>query len=278
MRWMIITGLVVIGVADLLVLNLVAYPRFIEEREASAAPSTSSALASAVRPEAEPSVLPEPAPAVEPQAEPSVEPEPSAEPEAEPSGVPEPEPSVEPEAEPSGVPEPEPDPEPEPAVEPEAEPSVEPEPEPAAEPEPEPEPLVASAQEPPPARVTAPQIGAPGRPSGFADVRFLSGTSVLGTRGRGLLDTVITQMRADPSKRVIFRGHTDNRGVEERNLNLSRHRAEAAARYLVENGINRSRIELEWVGEQEPADPRDLPRARARNRRVQIFWRQNARE
>jgi len=87
-----------------------------------------------------------------------------------------------------------------------------------------------------------------------------------------LLEVVVV-MRRRPQLRVLLRGHADERGDEQENLRLSQGRAEAVAAFLVDQGIARERIDVEWVGEAMPADTSGSPAARARNRRVEMVWR-----
>ena len=72
---------------------------------------------------------------------------------------------------------------------------------------------------------------------------------------------------------VVVRGHTDQRGDRLFNEELSAHRAQEVARYLVWLGISARRIEVVSLGAQEPADRANTQDAWARNRRVEIVWR-----
>ena len=75
---------------------------------------------------------------------------------------------------------------------------------------------------------------------------------------------------------VILEGHTDSSGNDQANLRASRARAEAVAAWLVERGVDDSRIEVIAFGEQNPAEPNALPdgspneRGRRANRRVEL--------
>lgn len=55
-----------------------------------------------------------------------------------------------------------------------------------------------------------------------------------------------------PEMKIELRSHTDFRGKDDYNENLSQRRAEAARRWLVRNGIERSRIEAKGYGEKVP--------------------------
>ncbi len=74
---------------------------------------------------------------------------------------------------------------------------------------------------------------------------------------------------ANPSERFAIEGHTDARGGDELNQELSERRAAAAIDYLaLRHGIARDRLEARGYGRSRPlvpADPFD-----GRNRRVQV--------
>ncbi len=62
-------------------------------------------------------------------------------------------------------------------------------------------------------------------------------------------------------------GHTNQVGNRDYNVDLSRRRAAALADFLVENGVDRSRLEVRGFGFDQLAVPSD-PRS-AGNRRVE---------
>lgn len=66
---------------------------------------------------------------------------------------------------------------------------------------------------------------------------------------------------------VIVNGFTDSVGVIEDNLDLSRRRAEAVKKYLVDHGIAESRITCAWYAESRPAGDEN-----AGNRRVEFIF------
>ncbi len=66
------------------------------------------------------------------------------------------------------------------------------------------------------------------------------------------LDTILAQMRRNPTMRILLRAHTDCRGSVELNKDLSNRRALAVVDFLVKNGIERSRLEYIGLGFTEP--------------------------
>ena len=87
------------------------------------------------------------------------------------------------------------------------------------------------------------------------------------------LDGVARELRADPKRRVLLRGHTDRLGTASFNVILSRRRAESVRHFLIAHGAPGERIDIEAVGDTEPADTGDGFMAWAKNRRVQVIWR-----
>lgn len=84
-------------------------------------------------------------------------------------------------------------------------------------------------------------------------------------------------MRAEPNLRMQVVGHTDARGGENYNLNLSERRATAVRDYFVANyGVSPIRLDLVGRGEAEPIAPNttpagtDNPEGRQMNRRAEF--------
>jgi outer membrane protein OmpA-like peptidoglycan-associated protein len=88
---------------------------------------------------------------------------------------------------------------------------------------------------------------------------------------KACLDDVATRLRSDPRSRVIVIGHADS--GERMPEVLARRRAEAVRDYLVrERGIEESRITVRSAAATKPLDTGTDAAARARNRRVEIWF------
>ena len=74
-------------------------------------------------------------------------------------------------------------------------------------------------------------------------------------------------LRENPDSTVTIEGHCDDRGTNEYNLALGDRRAESAKGFLVDLGIDASRITTISYGEERPVDPRNNEEAWAKNRR-----------
>ena len=89
-------------------------------------------------------------------------------------------------------------------------------------------------------------------------------------RSRPVLDRAVEVFNQHPSIRFEISGHTDSTGGLEYNRDLSRRRAESVRRYLVERGIDGSRITTRGAGPDEPLDTNRTPAGRAKNRRIEF--------
>ena len=86
-----------------------------------------------------------------------------------------------------------------------------------------------------------------------------------------LLNQIAQSIMANPDiKHITVQGHTDDTGKYERNLILSRQRAQSVVDYLVKRGIDPSRLSSIGFGSDMPLDPAKTSKARALNRRVEF--------
>ncbi len=87
---------------------------------------------------------------------------------------------------------------------------------------------------------------------------------------RGNLQSLAQSLDKYPGSDLLILGHTDSVGTDEYNKGLSVRRADAAAEYLVSQGVDRSRVATGGLGEEEPVAPNDTSEGRSRNRRVEV--------
>jgi peptidoglycan-associated lipoprotein len=74
-------------------------------------------------------------------------------------------------------------------------------------------------------------------------------------------------LRENSDATVTIEGHCDERGTNEYNLALGDRRAESAKAFLIDLGIDPSRLTTISYGEERPVDPRNMEEAWAKNRR-----------
>lgn len=73
-----------------------------------------------------------------------------------------------------------------------------------------------------------------------------------------------------PDTRLTIQGHTDSKGNENYNQQLSSKRANAVRDYLVANGVKAGRLSTASYGESAPVATNETEEGRAQNRRVEV--------
>lgn len=97
-------------------------------------------------------------------------------------------------------------------------------------------------------------------------VRFSKGSSDLEGDGRSLLNEVVRSMEQAPTGRLLVTGYADRTGDPALNLVLSERRAKAVRSYLLGQGIDGSRVLMNYYGASQStgSNPAD--------RRVELEW------
>ena len=86
----------------------------------------------------------------------------------------------------------------------------------------------------------------------------------------GELSKVLKVLADNPSMKIEISGHTDNRGSLEYNTKLSRSRAKAVVDYLIEKGVDSTRLSYEGYAFTQPISDNDTDEGRQLNRRVEF--------
>jgi outer membrane protein OmpA-like peptidoglycan-associated protein len=84
------------------------------------------------------------------------------------------------------------------------------------------------------------------------------------------LNRVAEFLEENPSIKVEIAGHTDNTGTDEHNMALSKNRAGAVSKYLIQKGISKDRVTTTFYGESRPRDTNATKEGRQNNRRVEF--------
>ncbi|HLT81581.1 MAG TPA: OmpA family protein [Cyclobacteriaceae bacterium] len=84
------------------------------------------------------------------------------------------------------------------------------------------------------------------------------------------LDKVVTFLQQNPTVEIEIAGHTDHKGSDEYNLNLSQGRCQSVVDYLITQGVDSYRLTAQGYGESKPVDTNDTDEGRANNRRVEF--------
>lgn len=101
-------------------------------------------------------------------------------------------------------------------------------------------------------------------------ILFNSGRSSFKSGVSDKLDGIVAIMNQFPKATFAIGGHTDSTGSAGLNAKLSQKRADAVMNYLVEKGVDASRLSAKGYGEDNPIDSNKTRAGRANNRRVEI--------
>lgn len=97
---------------------------------------------------------------------------------------------------------------------------------------------------------------------------FASDSAEILPESRAGLDRAVDLLKQAPNMRGVVEGHTDATGSDAHNQTLSEKRAAAVIAYLVERGIDQSRLAPRGLGASQPVADNSTAEGRALNRRV----------
>lgn len=115
-----------------------------------------------------------------------------------------------------------------------------------------------------------------GKPVVLNDLYFVYDKTKLISDSKTDLTKLINYMKDNPETKIVLEGHTDFKGTDAYNQNLSENRSLAVKNKLVAAGISSSRISTKGYGESKPIanntkpDGSDNPEGRQKNRRVEV--------
>ncbi|MCH2046316.1 MAG: OmpA family protein [Saprospiraceae bacterium] len=84
------------------------------------------------------------------------------------------------------------------------------------------------------------------------------------------LDKLVDLLNKYPTMEIEIHGHTDSRGSDSSNQTLSENRTRSVYEYLLEQGIEESRLGYVGYGEEKPIADNDTAEGRQMNRRVEF--------
>ena len=108
------------------------------------------------------------------------------------------------------------------------------------------------------------------------DVHFDLNSAQLSAEGLADLEKILAKRKNTdiPEGYIIqVEGHTDDTGTHAFNMTLSKQRADAVAKVLVDKGYDKARIVTKGLGPDEPLYPNDSDLNRAGNNRVELVLR-----
>lgn len=126
-----------------------------------------------------------------------------------------------------------------------------------------PAPAVAQAPPPPPPPAMKKKIVLRG-------VNFDFDKANIRPDARPILDEAVRTLKDEGAIAVVAEGHTDSKGTDAYNQQLSTRRAQSVKDYMVKGGVTSSRVDVEGFGESKPVANNDTDDGRAQNRRVEL--------
>jgi len=86
------------------------------------------------------------------------------------------------------------------------------------------------------------------------------------------IDRIAAFLKDNEGTKVIVEGHTDSRGSDEYNQQLSERRAQAVTDALAFRGVDRGRVEAVGRGKALPVASNDTAAGQQQNRRVELIF------
>lgn len=104
--------------------------------------------------------------------------------------------------------------------------------------------------------------------SPLSDINFDFDSSTIGPDAREILNVNADFLSKNRVSAIVVEGHCDERGTAEYNMALGQRRAQETKKYLVNLGINESKITTISYGDERPLDTGNNEEAWAKNRRA----------
>jgi outer membrane protein OmpA-like peptidoglycan-associated protein len=102
------------------------------------------------------------------------------------------------------------------------------------------------------------------------NIEFETNKTIIRKTSYPILQKVISILKEYPEISIEIEGYTDSKGNAEHNLKLSDKRANAVMKFLVKNGIERSRLTAKGFGIKNPIADNNTEEGRQKNRRVEF--------
>lgn len=102
------------------------------------------------------------------------------------------------------------------------------------------------------------------------NVFYETGDFKLKNESKSELDRLVKFLQVNPTVKLEIAGHTDNVGAETSNLELSQKRANEVVNYLIEAGIDKTRLKAKGYGATQTIADNSTEEGRAQNRRTEV--------
>jgi len=104
----------------------------------------------------------------------------------------------------------------------------------------------------------------------FDNLEFETGKDIIKDASYPSLTELAEVLKKKPTWGLQISGHTDNVGDDQKNMILSKKRAEAVKNFMISQGIDAARLNVLFFGETMPIATNDTPEGRQKNRRVEM--------
>jgi outer membrane protein OmpA-like peptidoglycan-associated protein len=94
--------------------------------------------------------------------------------------------------------------------------------------------------------------------------------ATLRNESKAELNRLVRILDDNNTMKIEIGGHTDDKGSDAYNENLSKNRAESVVNYLINQGVDTSRLTFIGYGESTPIDTNETKEGRQENRRVEF--------
>lgn len=105
------------------------------------------------------------------------------------------------------------------------------------------------------------------------NIIFSSGTAALEKESYASLHLLYQALSQNPKLCIAIHGYTDNVGSSDDNLLLSTNRAQTIYKYLIQEGVDKKRLQFMGFGENTPVSSNKTSLGRKKNRRVEFLVR-----
>ena len=103
-------------------------------------------------------------------------------------------------------------------------------------------------------------------------VYFATGKDRILERSHATLLEVVDLLKKNTwVKKIQVEGHTDDRGNDASNMDLSERRANSVKKFMLDNGLEAGRLSAKGFGETKPIVSNKTRKGRAQNRRVDFI-------
>jgi len=104
----------------------------------------------------------------------------------------------------------------------------------------------------------------------YSNLQFETNKGIIKSESYTSLNVLATLLKTRKELKISLAGHTDDAGLPDRDLELSKIRAQAVKDYLIGQGVDEFRIKAEWFGQTKPIADNKTEEGRKRNNRVEM--------